>query len=494
MLRKIRIILGSLSILAVTALFLDFSGTLSPILGWLPKVQLVPAILACSWIAVAAIIVITLLLGRVYCSVVCPLGIMQDVVNRLRSWVGPRKSRKNRFHYTRPLTALRTVIFLLFTALIVTGFTAVAALIEPYSEYGRIVTELIRPIFIEANNMIAAHSPEDAYTFYEVASPMVSVMMTLIAALTLLTVGIMAWMGGRIYCNSICPVGTLLGYLGRHSLFKPVIDTEKCISCGKCARRCKASCIDARNHLIDYTRCVDCMDCIGNCSTGAISYTRKPYRAKGIVNKETVDSRRRSFVVMATALAGAAAVKAAEKTTDGGLAPITPKSAPGRTTSLVPPGALSIANVRQHCTACQLCISKCPNNVLRPRIALDGMMQPEMSYEHGYCRPECTACSDACPTGAIRPISKAAKSSVQIGHAVVNHDDCIAAKGEAACGNCYRHCPTGAIQMIAVKNDGPKVPIVNEAICIGCGACEHLCPVSPVSAIIVEGHEQHRYL
>ena len=124
-------------------------------------------------------------------------------------------------------------------------------------------------------------------------------------------------------------------------------------------------------------------------------------------------------------------------------------------------------------------------------------MQPTMSYEHGYCRPECVRCSTVCPTGAIRPITKQEKSSLQIGHAVWVKQNCVPLTDGVECGNCARHCPTGAITMVPSDPDDEwslKVPVVNTATCIGCGACENLCPARPLSAIYVEGHEMHRVI
>ena len=139
----------------------------------------------------------------------------------------------------------------------------------------------------------------------------------------------------------------------------------------------------------------------------------------------------------------------------------------------------------------------CPNGVLRPSGKLMTLMQPEMSYERGYCRPECTKCSEVCPANAILPISRAEKSSVQIGHAVWVRANCVPLTDGVDCGNCARHCPAGAIRMVSSdpeRADAPKIPVVNEERCIGCGACEHLCPARPFSAIYVEGHRRHRTL
>ena len=149
----------------------------------------------------------------------------------------------------------------------------------------------------------------------------------------------------------------------------------------------------------------------------------------------------------------------------------------------------------QHCTACQLCVSVCPNQVLRPSSDLTKLMQPEMSYERGYCRPECAKCAEVCPTDAIHLTSLAEKSAVQIGHAVWIKENCICITDKMECGNCARHCPAGAIQMVPSDPEDEasiKIPVVNAERCIGCGACENLCPSRPFSAIYVEGHVMHR--
>ena len=203
---------------------------------------------------------------------------------------------------------------------------------------------------------------------------------------------------------------------------------------------------------------------------------------------------RRSFL-LTTALATTAALAQEKKKVDGEFAKIEDKVAPERQTPLTPPGSLSARNMVRHCTGCQLCVSNCPNGVLRPSSDLLTLMQPLMSYERGYCRPECVRCSEVCPAGAIRPITKEEKSSTQIGHAVWIKKNCLPVTDGVSCGNCARHCPTGAIEMVPMdENDeeSPMIPAVNEARCIGCGACENLCPVRPFSAIYVEGHEQHR--
>ncbi|MBQ4146863.1 MAG: 4Fe-4S dicluster domain-containing protein, partial [Prevotella sp.] len=208
------------------------------------------------------------------------------------------------------------------------------------------------------------------------------------------------------------------------------------------------------------------------------------------------DKGRRSFLIGAGFLAGSALAQEGKKV-DGGLAEIQNKAVPSREAPLTPPGSRSTRNFAQHCTTCQLCVSECPNEVLRPSTDLLHLMQPEMSYERGYCRIECNRCSEVCPTGAIRLLPLEEKSSTQVGHAVWIKKNCIPVTDGVECGNCERHCPVGAIMMVPLDEDDEEsvmIPTVNEARCIGCGACENLCPARPFSAIYVEGHEVHKTL
>lgn len=492
MLRKIRRVLAALFVGLLTLMLLDFTGTLHAWLGWMAKVQFLPAVLALNIGVVACLILITLVFGRVYCSVICPLGVFQDLV----SWLSG-KFRKNRFRYSKPLGILRYTVLLLFVAAIVSGVGFLfVKLLAPYSAYGRMVSSLLQPIYIGINNGLALIAERvDSYAFYTMDVWMKSLPLLLIAVLTFVVLVVLAWRGGRTYCNTVCPVGTLLGLVSRFAWMKPVIDTEKCNGCGLCERNCKASCINSKAHDIDYSRCVACMNCIDKCKRGAIKYVPSWGLKRNCVSREAsvtpMDASRRAFVLAATAMTSGAVLKAEEKTVDGGLAEILDKKIPKRQTAILPPGALTAKHFADHCTACQLCVAACPNGVLRPSDSLDRFMQPELSYERGYCRPECTRCSQVCPAGAIKPIDRETKASTQVGHAVWVRDNCVVLTDGVSCGNCERHCPTGAIQMVPSDASNPRshrIPVVDTERCIGCGACENLCPARPYSAIYVEGH------
>ena len=469
MLRKLRIVLAALCFIGITLLL---AGIGHDWWGWMAKIQALPTTLRViggatigNVAVLLGILLFTFIFGRIYCSVICPLGVFQDLVLWLRrtlgKWIKPLRKcftfNKERRWVRYPVTALVIVA-------IIVNLQIVVAFLEPYSAYGRMVRS------------ITGGGPA-------------SLLIT--AAVTFVVICVCAALWGRAWCNTICPVGTVLGCVSRYSLLGIKVDREKCVKCGVCSRQCKASCIEEGTLKIDRSRCVDCFDCIDSCKKNALSFGK--IVKENDAAAEPAPAGRRAFInASALLLAGAAGTSLARaqvKKVDGGLAEVLPKQSIDRDPRLVPPGSGSPKAFYSSCTACQLCISACPNGVLRPSTDLEHLLQPQMGYENGFCRPECTACSDVCPAGAIRPITKEAKTMVRIGTAVVNPELCLAAQEQEGCGACARHCPTGAVSMVEV--DGVRRPVVAEEQCIGCGKCEYLCPSRPVSAITVKGLHTH---
>ena len=547
MLRKIRITLAAICFVAVTLLFLDFTGTLHLWFGWLAKIQFLPAVLALNFVVIAILLVLTLLFGRIYCSVICPLGIFQDCVSNLSS---RRKGKKARFSYSKEIKWLRYGVLVLFVIALVAGLNALVALLAPYSAYGRMVQSLLAPVWQWGNNLLAwIAERQDSYAFVTKEVWLKSLPTLIVAAVTFIVVVVLAWRNGRTYCNTICPVGTTLSFFSRFAMFRPVIDKSKCKSCHACERKCKAACIDVDNHKIDYSRCVDCFDCIDSCRLGALKYrfawgrwvgsgstgaktpqnapvgskmtsdeskngqnrssaaptpVAEPVVRQGSPTIEATDNGRRAFLVGGAAVIGGSLLPSIpmraedeeikDKKRDGGFAEVLPKKAPNRKTPITPFGSESVEKFYKHCTACQLCVTVCPNNVLRPSSRLEHLMQPEMSFEKGYCRPECVKCSEVCPAGAILKITPEEKTEWKVGTAGVDYDLCVVNRDGVSCGNCAHHCPVGAIRMVRKNPDdekSPRIPSVNEEKCIGCGACENLCPSRPISAITVNGYSVH---
>jgi formate hydrogenlyase subunit 6/NADH:ubiquinone oxidoreductase subunit I len=505
MLRKLRIGVAVVVFTLITLLFLDFTGTLHAWFGWLARVQLIPAILAANFAIIAGIIFLTLLFGRIYCSTLCPLGVMQDGI----SWLsGRRKGKKLRFRHSRSLKWLRVGLGVIFiVALLVHALAPVVSLLDPYAAFGRIATSFFAPVWRLGNNLLATIAERaDSYAVYPVEVFVKSWTVFGVAAVWLAGLAVLAWWKGRIYCNSVCPVGTILGGFSSNAVFAPTIDNSKCTGCGLCERACKSECIDSQKRDIDLTRCVVCFDCIDSCKLGAMKYSPSGLRMRpkrsasadiAMPNGDAVDKKgisRRTFLSIAAAFTVANTVKAQQLQVEGGLADIEEKKRPDRKTPILPPGARDSHNMQRNCVACQLCVSACPNHTLVPSSRLSTVMQPEMSYERGYCRPECVECGSVCPTGAIEKITPADKAAISIGNAVWVEANCVVNRDEVPCTECQRHCPTGAVVLVAREPENPdslKIPAIDTSLCIGCGACEHLCPARPFPAIYVEGHVSH---
>lgn len=484
MLRKLRILVSVVVWVLITFYFLDFAGIVGNN-SFLPRIQLVPAVLSVSALVLIGWVILTLLFGRIYCSSVCPMGIFQDVM----TWISRRRNRKKRYGYRPPRNLLRWSIVGGIILAFLFGFTLLLSIFDPYSAYGRMITNVFKPLYIAGNNGLAwLFTKYGIYNFYYIEVSIRSLAAFVVGVATFGVIGFMAYRYGRTYCNTVCPVGTLLGFLSKYSFFKVRIDTAACNGCGLCALKCKASCIDSKQHAVDYSRCVDCFDCIENCRQKAISFSVRPKKASREV--PATDVSKRQFLT--TALATALVVPKAMAQQGAGM--LTQNKPYKRENPLSPPGSRSAEHLLKHCTACHLCVSRCPSRVLKPAFmeyGLGGMMQPLMDFEKGFCNFDCTVCSDVCPNGAILPLTVQEKHETQVGKVVFLVENCIVYTDETSCGACSEHCPTQAVMMVPYKN-GLTIPQVNTDICVGCGGCEYVCPVRPFRAIHVEGNPVHQ--
>ncbi|GHV02519.1 ferredoxin [Bacteroidia bacterium] len=523
-LKIVRVVLALLFFLPLVAFFLDFSGWLPLGLHSLAHLQFIPALLAGMWGVVAVLLLLTLLVGRVYCSVVCPLGVLQDVIGRcarifprLRPKV--RRKRTAKALYRKPYNIIRYSL-LAVAAIPAIFFASTFPLLwlDPYSNFGRIAAGLIKPVYIWGNNLLAArlnaHGNFSLYAITQHPSTVVIVS----AAVVLAALAVMVALRGRLWCNTLCPVGTLLGLISRRSLVRVTIDPQRCNHCNLCTGTCKAECIDQRNAKVDMSRCVACYNCLSVCNRGAIGYgarSLKPEAAGATADKTTADmtaagatsgeattaslhdgagqgydpGRRRFIATAASALAAAPVIALARRTEAATGAE--EGSSPATRRYPLPPGAVD--NFAYRCTACQLCVSKCPMQALRPsglERGLTGVMQPHMYFEpEVYCNYECTACTQVCPNGALQPLSVEQKKVRQVGVVRFVRHECIVQKQHQDCGACAEHCPTGAVAMVPFGEDQSlTIPQIDPQVCIGCGACESICPVRP-DAIFVVGLE-----
>lgn len=483
MLKKLRLLLAVSLGGIMVFYFLDFSGITTGIPN-LARIQFVPAILAGSIIVVAALLLLTFLLGRVYCSVICPLGIFQDLV----AWVSGKINRKKHYRFGKEKPVLRYGFLALTGVTFLLGTTVFLSLLDPYSAFGRMTVNVFRPFYMGMNNLLAwIFNGLGNYTLYHTEVYVLSWASFIVGLLTFGLIGYLSWQYGRSWCNTVCPVGTLLGFLSRYSLWKVRIDRQACVSCGLCERRCKAGCIDSKSKEIDPGRCVSCYNCLSVCHKQAITY--RPVWKKSGIGADSPDASKRQFVSTLAALSLAVPGKALAQ----GSAVMGNHKSWQKDNPLSPPGSRSAEHLMNHCTSCHLCVAKCPSRVLKPSFldyGLSGMMQPKMDFEHGFCNYDCTVCSEICPNGALLPLTKEEKHKLQVGKVVFVRENCIVNTDETSCGACSEHCPTQAVSMVPYKN-GLTIPSVNPDICVGCGGCEYVCPVRPFRAIYVEGNPIH---
>lgn len=484
-LKRLRLVLGIVALLILTFLFLDFAGLLPVDKVPLADIQLVPALLAHSLGIVGALLLLTLVFGRMYCSVICPMGLFQDLIGRVakvfKKRIKYRYSPEKRWLRYGSLAAVLGTYFM--------GWTVLLSLLDPYSAFGRMVTHLLRPIYMTINNLMAgAFNHFGNYTFYHTEVFLLSSASFVVALLTFLLIGYFAWRYGRTFCNTLCPVGTVLGLVSRYSMFQFKVHDEACNQCGACALKCKASCIDSKLELVDNSRCVTCFNCITACSKKAIRYEFAWKKNDTLVQEPTTKSRRLFLGTVGLTMLAAGSQAWAKGMHLATNKPWTRKS------PLSPPGSLSAEHLNQHCTACHLCVAQCPSKILKPSFleyGVEGMMQPVMDFSKGFCNYDCTLCTDVCPNDALKPLTMDEKHATQMGYVVFLQQNCVVYTDETFCGACSEHCPTQAVFMVPYKG-GLTIPNVNTAICVGCGGCEYVCPAKPAKAIYVEGNPVHR--
>lgn len=455
-LKSLRVIVAVISLVGITLFFLGFGSALkhqNPAVS-----QFVPALLGGSLAALVVWLVLSFLLGRVYCSFICPLGILQDVLIRLTRRLKRRPFAPQAAH---PVVQGSFVsIFVLFTVL---GFSAsLASLIDPYGIFGRFLAHLVLPVRDVLVNVLADRlGVEGPVVLFkrEVFLAGVGVLGVVVSSLLAL-MALVAWRG-RVFCTTVCPVGTFLGWFARVSPFSLAVDTSVCVKCGRCTGVCKTGCLDGKAGTLDNSRCVRCFNCVSDCPKDAIVW-------KGAWKGEVDPGRRTAIVNLASlgAIYGLGSV-------------LFPRSRDCAGQELPPPGA-RVGDLKLKCTACGLCMARCPKKVIFPAAFGDyggmGFMMPKLDFSRGFCDPDCTVCGEVCPSGAISALSLVEKRAWRIGLAKWDEKKCLVCLEKVPCGLCARRCPH---QAITLDKDGR--PSVDAAKCVGCGACEHYCPTQALS-------------
>lgn len=355
------------------------------------------------------ILLLTPLVGRFFCTWLCPLGVLQSVVHALAHPKTHVRRVCTRLPETRAQRLVRWCVFAVAAGLVAGGFGALGWAITPYSILGKALVGFVPGLLLAA------------------------------AVLVLAAVG-----SGRVWCNWVCPVGTLFNLLARGARRPNAIDMTD--GCGNC-RKCFAAKPKAAAHAAD-----------------------------GVTRRETLHG-----------LGLLAAAELGEKTVDGGFSPVSLPGVPARPAEVLPPGAVDRALFNRLCVGCDACVAACPEKCLVPSTSLATFGQPKMDFRRSHCRLACPQkCAAACPAGALRVLDHVARRDLHMGHAIWKKDRCLRTTEDVPCTACQRKCPVKAI--VLVKG----VPVVDKGTCIGCGACEHVCPVRPMPAIFVKGFERQR--
>ncbi len=455
------------------------------------------------WLVLSlSVILATLVFGRAFCDWVCPFGILNHLFGTFLN----RRGVKERIESNRFRPVYRLKYYLL------AGFLAAAA-------FGAMQTGLMDPIALLwrsfANGVlpVARDAIGPAPSVGIPASPLHAhggwVILSIFVAILLLNRVV-----PRFWCRALCPLGALLGLVGKWSLWKIRRDPSTCTACGLCAADCEGACDP--NEKLRASECVMCLNCRDACPHGSITYAWLP-SVDGERKSPDLDRRR----VLGGLFLGALAAPAI-----GALQRV----ALSKDRVIRPPGSLAESEFLDRCIKCGACMKVCPTNVLQPALHEAGLaglwtpiqvsrQVPEGVSGVGFCQSDCVLCGQVCPTKAIQPLTVEQRKGradapydrpVKVGTAFYDLGRCLPHAMGITCLVCEEVCPVSPkaiqtrLEKRAVSRVDPKTGQKTEEIvelqlpyivpdrCIGCGSCESACPITDLPAVRVSSFGESR--
>jgi len=446
------------------------------------------AFIAMLWPALI-VVGLTLIVGRFFCGWVCPLGAILDFTGWILGRRRPSRPLPKALVNLKYLILAALTGSALFTLQLVFLFDPISILIRSlavavYPALNFAANALFGALYESGNTAVTAVS-EPIYAFLRnhfLAFEQPHFQTAVATGAIFLAILALEYVDRRFWCRYLCPLGALLGLLGRFGLVRRRVTEPDCTGCGVCEKECRMGSIGEMFVATNRAECIACLDCEALCPEKAIRFT-----GSGGAQAAPADLSRRG-VLWSFGLGLAAAPLF-------GSEAIAKTGSPSR---IRPPGALPEAEFLARCTRCGECMRVCIANGLQPALfeaGLVGLWSPVLVSRIGYCEYNCTLCGQVCPTGAIEQLELARKQNIKIGLAEIDRSRCLPWKGDSECIVCEEHCPTPekAIRLRKEKVfsvatgqvEALKLPYVDEKLCIGCGICETKCPLSDRSAIVV---------